>query len=32
MDFFLDWMNSVSRLDPTIQSGSLAPEEGRDRS
>jgi alpha-beta hydrolase superfamily lysophospholipase len=32
MDFFLDWMNSVSRLDPTIQSGSLAQEEGRDRS
>ena len=32
MDFFGDWMTSVSRLDPIIQSGSLAPEEGRDRS
>jgi alpha-beta hydrolase superfamily lysophospholipase len=32
MEFFLDWMNSVCRLDPTIRSGSLAQEEGRNRS
>jgi hypothetical protein len=32
MEFFLEWMNSVCRLKPTIRSGSPAQEEGRNRS
>jgi len=32
MDFFVEWMNTVSRQDPAIRTGFLAPEEGRSRS